>query len=67
MFLSELNTQVAESIRVHHASGHFVRDEAVARLAALGYDPAVVDEILSWPVTDDQFAQHRTWPKDGAR
>ena len=60
MFMSELNALAAEAVRVHHASGHLTRDEATARLAALGFAPPVIDEILSWPVTGDQFAQHGT-------
>ncbi len=67
MFLSELNAQTAESIRVHHASGHFTRDEVSPASPRSATTRSWSTRSCSWPVTDDQFAQHRTWPKGRVR
>lgn len=47
MWLSDLHDQVVEGIRDAYRSGHFDRDEALARLrAGLGIDDERAAEIL---------------------
>ncbi len=64
MFLSELNGLCAESIRVHHASGHFTTAEATARLKGLDLDDTQAAQVLAAPVDDGLFVKYRTWPKE---
>lgn len=65
MLLPDLIADCNESIRVHHASGHFATDEATARLIANGLNPDEAAQLLAQPVDEALFVQYRTWPKDG--
>lgn len=68
MLLSDLLGEIAESIRVHHASGHFDRDEATWRLTGgCGMSDEQAQETLALPVGDDLFGKYRTWPKTAAQ
>lgn len=62
MFLSDLIGECNESVVVHHASGHFTRDHAVAVLTANGLDTAKATALLDAPVNPDLFDHYKTWP-----
>ncbi len=67
MRLSDLNNEIAESIRVHHASAHFTTDEAAKRLLALGMGEARVAAVLAEPVDEALFVKYKTSPKGETR
>lgn len=66
MYLSDLYGEIAESIRVHHASGHFDREEAMGRLVnGCSFSSDEAAQILAQPVGADLFAEYKTWPAEG--
>ncbi len=66
MHMTELNGQIADSIRVHHASGHFDHGEARDRLVAqTGCDEAKADEILAADIPAGMYDEYKTWPRGG--
>ncbi|MFC6017784.1 hypothetical protein ACFP2T_16405 [Plantactinospora solaniradicis] len=64
MRLNDLNNQVNESIRVHHASGHFDREEAMARLTANGLTEVQAKDLLAQPVDVGLFHEYGTYPPE---
>jgi hypothetical protein len=62
MFLSDLIGECNESVVVHHASGHFTRDHAVAVLTANGLTETRANELLEEPVGPKLFDHYKTWP-----
>lgn len=66
MRLSDLYSQIADSIRVHHASGHFDHQTARNRLIAqTGVDVWRADDILALNVPASMFDEYKTWPPSG--
>lgn len=66
MLASDLHDEIADSIRVHHASGHFTHAEAVVMMIAqTGWSTGRVKDRLALPVTDDDFAAYGTFPPGG--
>jgi hypothetical protein len=66
---SSVTEQIRESIRVHHASGHFTRDEAHARLRVAGFGemtPEAADDLLDEPVDPSLFGLYGTHPRPAA-
>jgi hypothetical protein len=60
-----ITAEIVEGILVHHASGHFTRDEARARLRVAGFSAmseAAADQLLDRPVDPTLFDAYRTWP-----
>lgn len=67
MLLSDLYDEIADSIRTHHASGHFSHDEAMERLVkGQGMTSTRAAEVLAAPVPFLMFDKFKTYPADGA-
>ncbi len=64
MLLSDLVGECNESIVGHHASGHFDREEATARLVANGMSPDYAATWLDQPVDPALFDRYKTYPTD---
>jgi hypothetical protein len=62
MTLTELIGECNESIVAHHASGHFTREHALARLTANGIAPDQARDLLDAPVDPALFDRYKTWP-----
>lgn len=68
MLLRELTAEIAESIRTHHASGHFSHATAHARLVAnVGMSAAEANAVLASPVEPYLYNEWKTYPPDGVR
>ncbi len=67
MRLSDLNEQLADSIRAHHGSGHFDHDTARLRLTAgLSISDETADNILRAPIPEHVWENvGRNRPVDG--
>lgn len=70
MLLSDLYCEIADSVRVHHASGHFTHAEAQMRLSAqTGCDETEASRILAAYVPErlyDEFKGVPAWRGAGA-
>lgn len=63
MLLSDLHNKLADSIRVHHASGYFTHAEAHMRLTAqTGCTAEAADRVLAAPVDVRLFGEYGTAP-----
>jgi len=64
MLLSDLINECNESVRVHHASGHFDRDRATAMLTANGLTEQAARDVLAQPVDAALFDKYKTYPPE---
>lgn len=62
MLLSDQVGECNQSITVHHASGHFTRERAIAGLTANGLTAEQAHALLDEPVCPSLFDQYKTWP-----
>jgi hypothetical protein len=63
MRLTDLHNEIADSIRVHHASGHFDHDRAHAGLTAqTGCTAEHADAVLAAPVPERLYDEYKTFP-----
>lgn len=61
-YLHDVISEFNEFIRVHHASGHFARETAMARLVANGLSLNEANAVLDQPVDPALFDEYKTWP-----